>query len=125
MHSDHALSTSINGCIGAITSAIMYFRGIRTKKFYDYFFSKDNIASTMERFFTGWPLPKKPSFRMYTSREAKWCRSCKECFDFVLSYLDILLDEHQFRHSSSHIASGFPYWVRFDMPSLDIPYAGV
>lgn len=119
------LMKSIDGCIGAIISTYFYFIGIRSKKFYDYYFSKDNTDETMLRFFPNWPLNKKPHFSSYSHKESKWCRMCHENFDYIVSYLTVLLDEYAYRNGKSHINANFIDWLALDMPHMDFPYANV
>ena len=86
---DKALNRSIDGCIGALVSTYFYFIGIRSKKFYDYYFSKENASSTMSRFFADWPMKNFPKFNAYSRKESKWCRMCLEHLRCVIDYLDI------------------------------------
>ena len=120
-----ALIRSIDGCIGALVSTYFYMIGIRTKKFYDYFFSKERAQETMDRFFPNWPLSKKPSFAPYNRRESKWCKMCYENWAFVRKYLDILLDEVAYRDGSEHENTMILNWLDFDMPHIDLPKAGI
>ena len=122
---DKALLRSIDGCIGALLSTIFYFIGIRSKKFYDYFFSKDNVDATMERFFVDWPFKKKPSFSSYGRKESKWCRACHENFDYCKGYLDILLTEAEYRYCKDSDKRSFLDWIQFDIPKFDFPYANL
>ena len=115
-----ALMQSINGCAGALVSTYFYFIGIRNKKFYDYFFNKDNVHETMDRFFPNWPLSKKPSFAAYGWKESKWCRMCRENFNYCKSYLSILLDEFSFRDRSGNENSRLLEWIDFDMPNIGL-----
>lgn len=122
---DKALLRSIDGCIGAIVSTIFYTVGIRTKKFYDYYFNKENSTSTMTRFFPNWPLHKKPTFAAYNRRESKWCKSCGENFDYCKSYLDILFREFEYREGVPHESYAFMLWLELDAPHIDIAHIGI
>lgn len=122
---DKALIRSIDGCIGALLSTYFYFIGIRSKKFYDYFFSKEQIRQTMDRFFPLWPLKKKPSFSAYGRKESKWCRMCKENFDFCKQYLEILLNEISYRSKINNENLQVLEWMNSSMPCIDVPYANI
>lgn len=121
---DKALLRSVDGCIGAIVSTIFYFIGIRSKKFYDHFFSKENADETMNMFFCNWPLKKKPSFNAYSRKESKWCRSCHENFDYCVGYLGVLANELSWRGLKNE-AFDFLSWLHIDMPKFDFPYANL
>ena len=122
---DKALLKSTDGCVGAIVSTIMHFIGIRSKKFYDYFFSKENAADTMDRFFANWPLKKKkPQFLAYGWKESKWCRSCHENLDYCIECLKALVDEVAYR-GMHHDGALFLSWLESDMPSIDFPYSSI
>lgn len=122
---DKALLRSIDGCIGAIVSTYFYLIGIRSKKFYDYYFAKERLQGTMDRFFPNWPLSKKPSFAAYGHRESKWCKSCRENYDYLVNYLKMLFDEHEYRNASPHESTSFIDWLEMDMPHIELPHAGI
>lgn len=122
---DKALLKSIDGCVGALLSAYFYMIGIRSKKFYDYFFSKENIQSTMDRFFPHWPLKKKPSFSAYGRKESKWCRSCLENYNCAKQYLGILLNELEFRESTKSDVESILNWIEIDMPRIELASIGL
>lgn len=122
---DKALSKTIGGCVGSLLSTYFYFIGIRSKKFYSYFFSKEQKENTMVEFFPNWPLKKQPLFNAYGRKETKWCRMCRENFDYVKQYLSILLDEYAYRNSSEHEMTSFLQWLEFDMPKIDLPFARI
>lgn len=122
---DKALVKTIGGCIGAIISTYFYFIGIRSKKFYSYFFDKEHKTNTMIQFFPNWPLKKQPLFTAYGRKESKWCRMCRENFDYIKRYLQILFDEYLYRNSTEHDAVAFLQWVEFDMPKIDLSFARI
>ena len=119
------LIKSIDGCIGSIISTYFYFIGIRSKKFYDYYFSKERENETLERFFPNWPLDKKPSFSAYGYKESKWCRQCHENYDYIISYLANLFLEYEYRNYHQHLNAKILDWLSFDMPQFDFPYVGI
>lgn len=125
MLSDECLNKTINGCIGCIISTCMHLVGIRSKKFYSYFFSNENIQSTLNEKFSGWPMKKLPRFNAYSWKEAKWCRMCHENLDYIVKYLEILLDEYAFRHSSMHESYCLLDWIRTYSTIDSFPYAGI
>ena len=122
---DKALMKSMNGCIGALVSTYLYLIGIRTKKFYDYFFAKEHCQETMDRFFPNWPFNKKPSFVAYNRRESKWCKMCFENWSYVKEYLGILLDESAYRDGSENENALLLRWIDIDMPHIDLPKARI
>lgn len=122
---EKTLIRSIDGCIGAIVSTYLYFIGIRSKKFYDYYFSKENISSTMSRFFASWPSDRPPKFNAYSRKESKWCRMCLENFEYVEQYLQILLDEYIYRHRNAHHLSNFVGWAAEVKHKTGIPSANI
>ena len=119
------LLSTIDGCLHALTCARLYYIGIRTKAFYKHFFSKDNINETKDRFFPLWPLKKNPSMMTYSSHASKWCRKCKEHYDYVKRYLDVLLLEYEFRFSKQHGLVKYAEWEEVDAPKLCIPAANI
>lgn len=129
MLDDKSLVKTIDGCIGCIVSTCMHLVGIRSKKFYSYFFSKENAQSTIQEKFQGWPLDKNPKFNAYGWKEAKWCRMCHENYDYVVSYLSALLDEYAYRHSSMHASYSILQWATtsrvIDSFPYAFPYAGI
>ena len=96
MLTDKLLSKTIDGCIGAIVSTCMYLTGIRSKKFNAY----------------GW-------------KESRWCRMCHENYDYVVSYLSALLDEHAYRHSSMHADHEVLQWAMSNSIVECFPYARI
>lgn len=118
---DKALLRSIDSCIGILMSTYFYMIGIRSKKIYDYFFSKERIDETMSRFFPSWPFKKKPSFNAYSRKESKWCRMCYENWSYAREYLSILLDETAYRNGSESEKAAFLNWLDYGMPSIDLP----
>ena len=103
----------------------MHMAGVRSKKFYEHFFSKDLQQESTSRIFPMWPLRKKPSFSSYGWRESKWCRSCLDNYEYTKSYLSALLDEHEYRFSTSHANAQFLSWVELDAPKLGLPLLGL
>lgn len=122
---DYALQKTVNGCIGALASTYMYFIGIRSKKFFSHYFSKENVSSTMASIFSGWPGKKKPTFTAYNWRESKWCRSCHENFSYICQYLSILIDECQYRSKDLHGQDAMLQWLENAVRNVDFPYAGI
>lgn len=122
---DKVLLRSIDGCIGALMSAYFYMIGIRSKKIYDYFFSKERVDETMSRFFPSWPFKKKPSFNAYSRKESKWCKMCYENWSYTKEYLSILFDEATYRDGSENEKTAFLIWLDYSMPSTDLPKTGL
>lgn len=122
---DAALKTSISGCFGAMMSAYMHFIGIRSKRFYSYYFGKEHIAETMANLFGAWPSKRRPMLSAYSWKESKWCRSCHENFDYVCQYISILLDEFYYRTKSIHDISSSAEWVKTAIGNVMFPYAGI
>ena len=103
----------------------MYFIGIRSKKFYNYYFSKENCQNTKDQFFQNWPLQKNPSFKCYSSIISKWCRKCFEHYNYVEQCLEAFLDEYQFRFGKPHGLNKFLEWQQSFETKLDIPKANI
>ena len=122
---DRLLMKSIDGCLGALLSSYFYIIGIRSKKFYDYFFSKEHVDETMCRFFPNWPLKKKPSFSAYRRKESKWCRMCYENWAYAKCYLKHLLDESEWRTGTVNESAKVLDWIEYDMPSISLPSANL
>lgn len=122
---DKALLRSIDGCIGALLSAYFYAIGIRSKKFYDYFFAKERMKDTLDRFFPNWPSSKKPSYAAYNRKESKWCRQCLENYNYAKQYLAILLEEIEYRDGRQPENDNILQWIDYDMPKIDIPRAKI
>jgi len=120
-HTNKLLNKSINGCFQAICAAYFYFYGIRNKKFYKYYFDKEHKHTTMDRFFPCWPLKIWPKFQSFGTRQSKWTRKCKEHFDYVKNYMNILLDEYEYRTGKEHGLGKFLEWVDIDAPKITIP----
>lgn len=123
MLTDKALDKTIRCCVQALTAARFYFIGIRNQKFYKFYFSKDKRQETLDRFFPLWPFQKPPLFSGYGSKIGKWTRMCREHYDYIVQYLDILLQEYQYRHKKLHVGSKFYEWLAVDAPQLSIPEA--
>lgn len=117
------LVKSITGCMQALIAARFYFIGIHNKKAYDFYFSKLRKDETMDKFFPLWPLKQKPSFMQYLSKESKWTRKCAEHYEYVKTYMSILLDEYLYRFNKEHGLAKFIEWLEIDAPKLNIPYA--
>ena len=122
-HQDKLLVNSMYGCYRALLCTYFYFYGIRSKKFFDYYFADCRKDATMESLFPCWSLPIKPKFTEYSSRTSKWCRKCKEHFDYIKRYLGILIEEYEYRFDKAHMFSRFIEWIDFDAPKINIPEA--
>ena len=109
----------------ALIAARFYFIGIRSKKIYDYMFDDAHREMTLETHFPMWPLQQKPGFLQYTSKESKWTRKCKEHYDYVKQYFNILLDEYLYRFKKEHGLHKLAEWLDFDAPKLAIPVANM
>lgn len=107
------LETSIRGCVQGILSAIFYSKGIRSQKFYNYYFHKDRLSQSIDEFFPSWPFKAKPSYSLYSTKTSKWVRACKEHLDLTKTYLDILLDEYELRFRKQHKLHEFLNWLAF------------
>lgn len=121
---DPALEKTIDGCFCALSCAILYFAGVRTKKVYEHLFSRERRAETVDRLFAGWPFVAPPQMKYWTNRAAKWTRMCREHFDRVKSYFDALLSEYEYRRGRRHRRAALSEWIRSDM-AVKIPAAGV
>lgn len=121
---DAALNKTIEGCFAALVDVRFYAAGIRNKRAYQYYFSNENKYDTMNKLFQDWPFRKQPQLKYYTARASKWTRLCKEHVKYVLSYMEILLEEYQYRKSHPHVLSKFIEWSRLiDLPSI-LPPSG-
>lgn len=120
---DKLLSKTILGCMQALVAARLYCNGIRSMRFYKYYFDKARKDETMDKLFPLWPFSKKPSFQQYGSQASKWCRKCKEHLEFVQEYMRICLEEHLLRFSKEHAVSKFLEWNAVDAPLLNVPEA--
>lgn len=118
-----SLVQSISGCMKALLAARFYFIGVHNKKIYNYMFDDVHYADTMEKYFPLWPLKQKPRFLQYTTKESKWTRKCKEHYDYIKQYFDILLDEYLYRFGKEHGLAKLSEWLDFDAPKLNIPAA--
>ena len=123
--SNKTLAKSITGCMTALVATRFYFIGIRTAKFYKHFFDDKNRAETMDKFFPLWPLRQKPPFNQYKSKVSKWCRQCSEHYDYIKTYLDILLQEYEYRYKKMHGLEKFLDWLECDAPQLNIPKGNI
>lgn len=121
--SNGLLHKTIKGCIQALLATRFYCIGIRNKKFYKHYFSKEQKIETMDKFFPLWPFEKPPMFTGYDSRQSKWCRKCKEHMDYIVKYLEALVLEYEFRFKKSHSGAKFLEWTMNDAPQLKLPSA--
>lgn len=119
--SNKHLVKTINGCMNALLATRFYYIGIRTPKFYKYYFDKERKRETLDRFFPCWPLKQKPSYMAYKTKTSKWCRMCREHYDYVKQYMAVLLQEYEYRYKKPHGLSRFIEWLEFDAPELSIP----
>ena len=121
---DVALDKTVEGCFCALSCAILYFAGIRTKKVHEYLFAKERKAETVDRLFQGWPFVSPPQMKYWTSRACRWARQCGEYFDYAKRYFDILLQEYEYRRRRRHRRAALSEWIDCDMRTK-IPAAGV
>lgn len=121
--SDKMLVKTMYGCMQALVASYFYFIGIRSNTFYKHYFDKSHKKETLEKFFPMWPLKKTPSFNQYSSKISKWCRKCKEHFDYLTQYLSILNEEYEYRMQKQHETYRFVEWLQVDALQLKIPYA--
>ena len=119
-----AFAKTIDGCFSVLVTAVLHFSGIRNKKMYEYAFSRDRRDETMHRLFPSWPFRKTPQLKYYTNRTAKWARMCREHFDYVKKYFDVLLDEYEYRFGRRHKLANFSEWVDEYMPQK-VPYGNL
>lgn len=119
--SNKFLYKTINGCMQALIASRFYFIGIRNKKFYKYFFSKERKQQTMDKYFPLWPMEKPPSFSNFDTKQSKWTRKCLEHVEYVKKYLDFLCIEYEFRFKKQSSAEKFLEWLDCDAPKINIP----
>lgn len=120
---NEALDKSIRGAVAVLLDAIFYASGIRTKKAYEFYFSRDKRDETIDRVFPGWPFRKQPAMKYYTSRTSRWARQCGEHFEYMFEYLDIMLAEYESRKSRRHQMAGFSDWLAgsgFGLPKANL-----
>ena len=122
---NYHLFKSITGCIQMLINARFYFIGIRNKTAYNYYFAKARKQETYDRFFPNWPYPKPPKFSFYASKTTKWARQCNEHYQYLVSYLEILLLEYSCRFKKTHTGQKFYDWLTSDAPDLNIPNANI
>lgn len=79
----------------------------------------------MDKFFPLWPSKKIPTLLNYTTKTSKWTRKCHEHFNYVRSYLEILLEEYMIRSKHEHPYSVCLEWLKYDAPELKIPYGNI
>lgn len=123
--SNKFLYKTINGCMQALIAARFYFIGIRNKKFYKYFFSKERKQQTMDKYFPLWPMEKPPLFSNYDTKQSKWTRKCLEHIEYVKTYLDILCLEYEFRFKKQSSVEKFLEWLDNDAPKINIPKGNI
>lgn len=85
-----------------LVCVLLYLSGIRSKKVHKFLFSKERKEETLRKFFPGWPLGSSPQFTLYNSPEARWARTCKNHYDYLVSFLEACLEEHSFRFGREH-----------------------
>lgn len=119
------LNATISGCIQALVNARFWCAGIRSAKFYKYYFGKDKIIETMDKLFSYWPLRRPPGFLKFSSKESKWTRMCKNHYDYVLRYLDCLFTEYAYRFKREHEEAAFIEWELVDAPKIQLKAANL
>ena len=115
------LNKTIDGCYKALVSVYFYMYGIRSKKFYKYYFSKEHKKESLDRFFPCWPLRQLPSYAAYGTRTSKWCRKCKEHMDYISAYMEALCIEYEYRTGKAHGLHKFLEWMLVDAPKIKMP----
>ena len=50
---------------------------------------------------------------------------CKNHYDYVVRYLELLLDEHAYRFKKEHESAQFTEWERFDAPKIALKEANL
>lgn len=123
--SNKYLISTINGCFNALIATRMYYIGIRSTKFYKYYFDKERVFETLDKYFPVWPLAIAPKFKTYSSKTSKWCRMCKEHYEYVKQYLAYCLEEYEYRFQKVHGLVKFIEWEEFDAPKLKIQSANI
>lgn len=121
MLSNKHLNKTIDGCYKALVSVYFYAYGIRSKKFYKHYFSKDLKRESLDSLFPCWPLKQLPSYAAYNTRTSKWCRKCKEHMDYVTAYMEALCSEYEYRTGKVHGLAKFLEWMLVDAPKIKVP----
>lgn len=97
------LDVNIRHAQQVLFDALFYFVGIRSKKFYDHYFNKDNKKDSIEKWFPSFPRKKKfPGFSFYNSVESRWTRMCLEHFQYMSRYFECMIREHEYRTGHEH-----------------------
>ena len=96
------LDNCIKSCNDVLLSSLFYMIGIRSKKFHKFYFSGDKRKESMDKWFPTYPLKSGPAFIKYNSQEARWCRKCKNHYDYILRYFESLLNEYAYRFHNDH-----------------------
>ena len=114
------LNSSIDGCIKALVDARLWCAGIKSAKFYKYYFGTDKILETMDKLFPCWPLHRPPGFLKFDSKESKWKKIKKNHYDYVLRYLNYLFTEYSYRFKREHESFKFIEWELVDAPKIQL-----
>lgn len=119
------LSSTINGCMQALINARFWCAGIRSAKFYKYYFGKDKIMETFDLLFPHWPCTRGrvPGFLKFDSKESKWTRMCKNHYNYVLRYLDCLFTEYAYRFKREHEEAAYIEWEMIYAPKIQLKEA--
>ncbi len=120
---DKMLQKTILGCMQALIAARFYVYGIRSMRFHKYYFDKVRKVQTLDHLFPLWPFRKTPSFQKYGTQTSKWCRKCKEHYEYVKRYFGICLLEYESRFGKQHAVVKFEEWNDVDAPLVKIPEA--
>lgn len=118
------LNSNIRSCSQTLLCSLFYFKGIRSERIFKHYFSKDNKDESTEKFIPTYPL-KKISFTRANSQETKWCRKCQEHIDYLMTYLEIMLDEWEYRTGREHDVAEMLDFLRMSFMSLKIPKANI
>ena len=91
------LNKSIKNALQLIVCTHYYYKGIHTKKIFDYLFAKDRREQSIDNYFPGFNCKYSFKFALYKNRVAKWARACKENYSLLAAYLICMLEEWSYR----------------------------
>jgi hypothetical protein len=100
---DKDLSKTIYSSFKLLINAYYYSYGVRTLRIYEHFKNDPiKVDQLKDELFPSYPFENIPKFCVSNIIDYKFARQCLNHFDYVKSYFDAIIVEHELRFSKQH-----------------------